>query len=128
MLFYLHTLLAINTSCDVSFVVRTKHTVLVSLHGIVSQDKFKPMLSHNVNNTSSVHQLHDTHSGFCIMTGCHVTFSVAGFLQQFAAVCHPDRPELNIAAVLRELSGGQTPTRVICCGHSLGGALATLGK
>ena len=33
-----------------------------------------------------------------------------------------------MAAVLKELSGGQTPNRVICCGHSLGGALATLGK
>ena len=32
-----------------------------------------------------------------------------------------------MAAVLKELSGGQTPNRVICCGHSLGGALATLG-
>ena len=32
-----------------------------------------------------------------------------------------------MAAVLKELSGGQTPSRVICCGHSLGGALATLG-
>lgn len=52
---------------------------------------------------------------------------IAGFLQQLAAVCHPERPDLNMAAVLRELSGGQTPTRVICCGHSLGGALATLG-
>ena len=51
----------------------------------------------------------------------------AGFLQQFAAVCHPDRAETNMAAVLRELSGGETPNRVICCGHSLGGALATLG-
>ena len=51
-----------------------------------------------------------------------------GFLQQFAAVCDPDRAETNLAAELRELSGGQTPTRVICCGHSLGGALATLGR
>ena len=51
-----------------------------------------------------------------------------GFLQQFAAVCHPDRSETNMAAVLKELSGGKTPTRVICTGHSLGGALATLGN
>lgn len=50
-----------------------------------------------------------------------------GFMQQFAAVCHPDRSETNMAAVLKELSGGQTPNRVICTGHSLGGALATLG-
>lgn len=51
----------------------------------------------------------------------------AGFLQQFAAVCQPDRADTNISAVLKELSGGKTPNRVICCGHSLGGALATLG-
>ena len=49
-------------------------------------------------------------------------------MQQFAAVCHPERAETNMAAVLKELSGGQTPNRVICCGHSLGGALATLGQ
>jgi putative lipase involved disintegration of autophagic bodies len=53
--------------------------------------------------------------------------ATAGFMQQFAAVCHPDRSETNMAAVLKELSGGQTPNRVICTGHSLGGALATLG-
>lgn len=51
----------------------------------------------------------------------------AGFMQQFAGVCNPNRSETNMAAVLKELSGGQTPSRVICCGHSLGGALATLG-
>ncbi len=54
--------------------------------------------------------------------------ATAGFMQQFAAVCHPDRSETNMAAVLKELSGGQTPNRVICTGHSLGGALATLGQ
>ncbi len=46
--------------------------------------------------------------------------ATAGFMQQFAAVCHPDRSETNMAAVLKELSGGQTPNRVICTGHSLG--------
>ncbi len=49
-------------------------------------------------------------------------------MQQFAAVCNPEKPETNMAAVLKELSGGQTPNRVICTGHSLGGALATLGQ
>ncbi len=49
-------------------------------------------------------------------------------MQQFAAVCDPNRADTNISAVLKELSGGQTPNRVICCGHSLGGALATLGQ
>ena len=52
----------------------------------------------------------------------------AGFLQQFAGVCSPDNPEKNMATVLQRLSGGKTPTRVLCCGHSLGGALATLGE
>ena len=52
---------------------------------------------------------------------------LAGFLQQFAAVCRPGPADTNIAAVLKELSGGRAPNRVICCGHSLGGALATLG-
>ena len=51
----------------------------------------------------------------------------AGFMQQFAGVCNPNRSHTNMAMVLKELSGGQTPSRVICCGHSLGGALATLG-
>lgn len=52
----------------------------------------------------------------------------AGFLQQFAAVCDPDRPDHNLAKVLQRLSGGKEPTRVLCCGHSLGGALSVLGK
>ena len=52
----------------------------------------------------------------------------AGFLQQFAGVCRPDKPEKNMSTVLEQLSGGRTPTRVLCCGHSLGGALATLGE
>ncbi|KAL3130729.1 hypothetical protein ABBQ38_000076 [Trebouxia sp. C0009 RCD-2024] len=51
----------------------------------------------------------------------------SGFLQQFAGVCRADEPEKNMATVLEQLSNGQTPTRVLCCGHSLGGALATLG-
>lgn len=51
----------------------------------------------------------------------------AGFLQQFVGVCKPDQPHADLAAVLQQLSGGRAPTRVICTGHSLGGALATLG-
>eukprot|EP00884_Botryococcus_braunii_P010106 jgi/Botrbrau1/19097/Bobra.0077s0011.1 len=50
-----------------------------------------------------------------------------GFLQQFSAVVNPDIEDLNIGAVLKKLSGGKIPTRVLCTGHSLGGALATLG-
>ncbi|KAL0041862.1 hypothetical protein WJX79_007144 [Trebouxia sp. C0005] len=51
----------------------------------------------------------------------------SGFLQQFAGVCRPDVPEKNMSSVIEQLSGGRVPTRVLCCGHSLGGALATLG-
>jgi hypothetical protein len=52
---------------------------------------------------------------------------LAGFLQQFAAVVDQSRPEFHLARVLAQLSGGRTPNRVLCTGHSLGGALATLG-
>lgn len=51
----------------------------------------------------------------------------AGFLQQFAAVVDESRPHMHIGKVLAELSSGRVPNRVLCTGHSLGGALATLG-
>ena len=51
----------------------------------------------------------------------------AGFLQQFAAVVDESRPGMHLGKVLAELSGGRKPNRVLCTGHSLGGALATLG-
>lgn len=51
----------------------------------------------------------------------------AGFLQQFAAVVDESKPEMHLSKVLAELSGGRKPNRVLCTGHSLGGALATLG-
>ena len=53
---------------------------------------------------------------------------LAGFLKQFIGVCQPHHPHKYLAAVLTQLSGGRKPSRVLCCGHSLGGALATLGK
>ena len=34
---------------------------------------------------------------------------------------------MHMGIVLAELSGGRKPNRVLCTGHSLGGALATLG-
>jgi hypothetical protein len=34
----------------------------------------------------------------------------------------------DIGCVLSQLSHNRQPLRVICCGHSMGGALATLGK
>ena len=52
----------------------------------------------------------------------------AGFLKQFMGVCKPDQTHGHLAAVVRELSRGRAPSRVLCCGHSLGGALATLGE
>lgn len=52
---------------------------------------------------------------------CNETAAVrAGFLKSFAGVCDPAFPERNIGAVMTELSGRQEPTRVLCCGHSLG--------
>ena len=51
----------------------------------------------------------------------------AGFMQQFAAVVDDANPAMHMGRVLRELSGGRCPNRVLCTGHSLGGALATLG-
>lgn len=51
----------------------------------------------------------------------------AGFMQQFAAVVDESKPGMHLGLVLAELSGGRKPTRVLCTGHSLGGALATLG-
>ncbi|KAK9866652.1 hypothetical protein WJX84_004627 [Apatococcus fuscideae] len=50
-----------------------------------------------------------------------------GFMQQFAAIVDEGRPEQHIGEVLKRLSGGRKPTRILCTGHSLGGALATLG-
>ena len=60
-------------------------------------------------------------------TRTHFHFA-AGFMQQFAAVSSMAKPEDNLAEVINQLSGGQDPNRVLCCGHSLGGALATLGE
>ena len=64
----------------------------------------------------------------CVCAPCLICIAcAAGFLQQFAGVCQPDVPEKNMSSVIEQLSGGRIPTRVLCCGHSLGGALATLG-
>ena len=64
----------------------------------------------------------------CVCAHCLICIvCAAGFLQQFAGVCQPDVPEKNMSSVIEQLSGGRIPTRVLCCGHSLGGALATLG-
>ena len=50
----------------------------------------------------------------------------AGFQQQLSAVLNAEDVEHNIGEALMKLSGGRQPSRVICTGHSLGGALATL--
>ena len=52
----------------------------------------------------------------------------AGFMQQFAAIVDQSRPEQHIGEVLKRFSGDRTPSRILCTGHSMGGALATLGK
>eukprot|EP00887_Chlorella_sp_A99_P002580 scaffold6.g2580.t1 len=49
-----------------------------------------------------------------------------GFLQQCLAVTSTANPDCNLGCALARLSGGAAPTRVICAGHSLGGAVATL--
>ncbi len=49
-------------------------------------------------------------------------------MQQFAAIVDNNRPEQHIGEVLKRLSGGKAPSRILCTGHSLGGALATLGE
>ena len=53
---------------------------------------------------------------------------IVGFMQQFAAIVDNQRPGQHIGEVLKKLSGGRRPTRILCTGHSLGGALATLGR
>lgn len=52
-----------------------------------------------------------------------------GFLNLFLAQASPEQTSSqaqNLTSVLGQLSGGQTPTRVISTGHSLGAALAAL--
>ena len=53
---------------------------------------------------------------------------VAGFMQQFADIVDEGNSDQHIGRVLERLSEGRKPSRVICTGHSLGGALASLGK
>jgi predicted lipase len=47
-------------------------------------------------------------------------------MRQFSSVSDSNAPHRHLGLVLEELSNKSEPTRVICCGHSLGGALATL--
>ncbi|KAL4452502.1 hypothetical protein ABPG75_008164 [Micractinium tetrahymenae] len=54
---------------------------------------------------------------------CHL-----GFLQQALAITSATSPACNIGCVLASLSGGAAPTRIICCGHSLGGAVASIAS
>ncbi len=51
-----------------------------------------------------------------------------GFLQQFAAVTDANNPLLHLGETLARINGGAPVTRVLCCGHSLGGGLATIGS
>ena len=61
-----------------------------------------------------------------VMLSCRPSSPCAGFQQQLSAVLNADDVEHNIGEALMKLSGGRQPNRVICTGHSLGGALATL--
>lgn len=50
-----------------------------------------------------------------------------GFLTHFTGLTSAKHEERNVAAALLKLTGGTPPARVICTGHSMGGALACLG-
>lgn len=50
-----------------------------------------------------------------------------GFLTHFTGLISTVDPQRSVHSALSSISGGATPVRVICCGHSMGGALATLG-
>lgn len=53
----------------------------------------------------------------------------AGFLEQFQAVAdHAPAPKWNIKHRVLQLSGGVDPALIIVTGHSLGGAVATIGS
>ncbi|KAL4450178.1 hypothetical protein ABPG77_010847 [Micractinium sp. CCAP 211/92] len=54
---------------------------------------------------------------------CHL-----GFLQQALALTSATSPAYNIGCVLADLSDGTAPSRIICCGHSLGGAVASIAS
>eukprot|EP00899_Mesostigma_viride_P019397 jgi/Mesvir1/27459/Mv07241-RA.2 len=55
------------------------------------------------------------------------TMAHYGFFEQFASVTNADRPDQHIGLVLKELSKGEAPENIVTTGHSLGGALCTLG-
>jgi Lipase (class 3) len=50
-----------------------------------------------------------------------------GFLTHFTGLTSATDEERNVATALLKLTGGKIPARVICTGHSMGGALACLG-
>lgn len=50
----------------------------------------------------------------------------AGFASQLNAVISLTNPEMNLGRVILKLSGGREPARLVCVGHSLGGAVAHL--
>ena len=50
-----------------------------------------------------------------------------GFLTHFTGLTSTVDPQRSVHSALSAISGGVSPVRVVCCGHSMGGALSTLG-
>ncbi|CAL5222891.1 g5320 [Coccomyxa viridis] len=52
----------------------------------------------------------------------------SGFLEQLSSVTDPEAAtsEYNLVENIHRLTDGRQPTRVLCCGHSLGAAVAVL--
>ncbi|BDA47140.1 probable mono- and diacylglycerol lipase at C-terminar half [Coccomyxa sp. Obi] len=50
----------------------------------------------------------------------------SGFLEQLSSITNPDQCCQNLEATIKALTGGREPNRIICCGHSLGAAVAAL--
>ncbi|KAK9918417.1 hypothetical protein WJX75_004012 [Coccomyxa subellipsoidea] len=50
----------------------------------------------------------------------------SGFLQQLSSITNPESCDSCLEGTIKTLTAGQQPNRIICCGHSLGGAVAAL--
>ena len=50
----------------------------------------------------------------------------AGFMKQMRAVISPHNEGMNLGRVMLKLTGGRAPQRILCVGHSLGGAVRLL--
>ena len=52
------------------------------------------------------------------------TVICSGFIKQMRAVISSRNPAMNLGRVMLKLGGGRPPHRIICVGHSLGGAVS----